>query len=135
MSYLLNDVYGMYKCDISGGICFVGAKTIIGEEVIGKDGKKLGNIEELMIDMKTRHVAYALMSFGGFWGMGERLFAVPFRALKNDGEKGHLFLDVDEEAINNAPYIEKDYWPDMADKNWIREIHAFYGVEPYQMGM
>ena len=135
MSYLLNDAYGMYKCDISGGICFMGAKTIIGEEVIGKNGKKLGDIEELMIDMKTSQVVYALMSFGGFWGMGERLFAVPFRALKNDGEKGHLFLDVDEETVNNAPYIQKDSRPDMTDKNWIREIHAFYGVEPYQMGM
>ena len=135
MSYLVNDVYGMYKCDSPDGICFMGAKTIIGEEVIGKNGKKLGKIEELMIDMRTQHVAYALMTFGGFLGMGERLFAVPFRAFHNDGIKGHLFLDVDEDSINNAPYIEKDNWPDMADKNWIREIHAFYGVEPYQVGM
>ena len=73
MSYLVNDVYGMYKCDSPDGICFMGAKTIIGEEVIGKNGKKLGNIEELMIDMRTQHVAYALMTFGGFLGMGERL--------------------------------------------------------------
>ena len=42
MSYLLKDVYGMYKCNIEGGICFLGAKTLIGEEVIGKNGKKLG---------------------------------------------------------------------------------------------
>lgn len=102
---------------------------------LSEKGKKLGNIEELMIDMRTQHVAYALMTFGGFLGMGERLFAVPFRAFHNDGIKGHLFLDVDEDSINNAPYIEKDCWPDMADKNWIREIHAFYGVEPYQVGM
>lgn len=135
MSYLLNDVYGMYKCDTPDGLCFIGTKTIIGEEVIGKNGKKLGNIEELMIDMRIQHVAYALMSFGGFWGMGERLFAVPFNALHNDGSRGHLFLDADEETINNAPYIEKNCWPDIAYKNWIREIHAFYGVEPYQVNM
>lgn len=135
MSHLLNDVYGMYKGGTSGSICFMGAKALIGEEVIGKNGKKLGNIEELMIDMRTRHVAYALMSFGGFLGMGERLFTVPFQALHNDSKKGHLFLDVDEETINNAPYIEKDYCPDMTDQNWIREVHAFYGVEPYQVGM
>lgn len=135
MSYLLKDVYGMYKCNIEGGICFLGAKTLIGEEVIGKNGKKLGEIQELMIDMHNKKVAYVLMSFAGFLGMGERLFAVPFAALRNEAQKGQLYLDVDEENINNAPYIEKDYWPDMADKNWIREIHAFYGVEPYPMGM
>ena len=119
MSYLLKDVYGMYKCNIEGGICFLGAKTLIGEEVIGKNGKKLGEIQELMIDMKNQKVAYALMSFAGFLGMGERLFAVPF----------------DEEKFNTAPYIDPNDWPDMADKNWIREVHAFYGVEPYLMGM
>lgn len=135
MSYLLNDVYGMYPCDTPDGICFMGAKTIIGKEVIGKNGKKLGNVEELMIDMRTQHVAYALMSFGGFFGMGERLFAVPFRAFHHDGIEGHLFLDIDEDTINNAPYIERGHWPNMADNNWIREIHAFYGVEPYQVGM
>ena len=134
MSYLLKDVYGMYKCNIEGGICFLGAKTLIGEEVIGKNGKKLGEIQELMIDMKNQKVAYALMSFAGFLGMGERLFAVPFGALRNDGVKGQLYLDVDEEKFNTAPYIDPNDWPDMADKNWIREVHAFYGVEPYLMG-
>lgn len=100
MSYLLKDVYGMYKCNIEGGICFLGAKTLIGEEVIGKNGKKLGEIQELMIDMKNQKVAYALMSFAGFLGMGERLFAVPFGALRNDGVKdSYIWMSTKKNSI------------------------------------
>ena len=106
-------------------------------EVSGKNVDEALTNALIKLETTSDKVEYEVIEKGsaGFLGMGERLFAVPFGALRNDGVKGQLYLDVDEEKFNTAPYIDPNDWPDMADKNWIREVHAFYGVEPYLMGM
>ena len=57
------------------------ATAVIGDSVVNRAGESLGKIEELMLDLEKGRVAYAILSFGGFMGMGEKLFAVPFEAL------------------------------------------------------
>ena len=107
------------------------ANTIIGDEIHNTSGEKLGEIKELMIDLDQNRVAYAVLSFGGFLGMGDKLFAIPFESLKLDAAKEHFLLDIPKERLEQAPGFDKDNWPSTADRTWGEEIHRFYGVEPY----
>jgi sporulation protein YlmC with PRC-barrel domain len=107
------------------------ASSIIGDDVQNAQGEKLGNIKELMLDLDTGHVAYAVLSFGGFLGMGDKLFAVPFQALKLNPERENFTLDVPKERLEQAPGFDKDNWPSAGDRVWGQEIHTYYGYEPY----
>ena len=69
-----------------------------------------------------------MLSFGGFLGMGDRLFAVPWQALKLDPVNKRFTLNVSKEQLKNAPGFDKDHWPTMADTAWAAEVHAFYGI-------
>jgi hypothetical protein len=80
--------------------------------------------------MNTGQVAYAVLAFGGFLGMGEKLFAVPWQALHLDTVNKRFVLDVEKERLKNAPGFDKDAWPDMADVAWATEVHTFYGTDP-----
>ncbi|WP_323001342.1 PRC-barrel domain-containing protein [Denitromonas sp.] len=104
------------------------AGTIIGDDVYGKDAQKLGEIKELMLDVATGTVNYAVLSFGGFLGMGEKLFAVPWRAFSLDSANKRFKLDGDVARFKDAPGFDKDHWPDMADAAWEKNIHAYYGT-------
>ena len=73
---------------------------------------------------------YAVLSFGGFLGMGEKLFAVPWNALTLDTENKRFVLDAEKDRLKGAPGFAKDHWPNMADQSWANEIHAYYGIEP-----
>ena len=75
--------------------------------------------------------AYAVLSFGGFLGMGDKLFAIPWRALQIDPPNHRFILDVDKETLESAPGFDKDHWPSMADEQWAREIHTYYKANPY----
>jgi sporulation protein YlmC with PRC-barrel domain len=107
------------------------ASTIIGDDIYNPQGEKLGNIKELMLDLGTGQLAYAVLSFGGFLGLGDKLFAVPFEALRLDPENEHFVLNVTKERLEQAPGFDKDDWPSTGDRTWGRGIHEFYGFEPY----
>ncbi|MEF8746811.1 MAG: PRC-barrel domain-containing protein [Candidatus Accumulibacter propinquus] len=106
----------------------MGATTLVGDDVCNPHGEDVGEIKEIMLDMRNGEVAYAVLSFGGFLGMGEKLFAVPWRALQLDTENKRFVLNVDQDRLKNAPGFHKSNWPDMADQSWAREIHAYYGT-------
>lgn len=107
------------------------ATTMIGDSVTNRSGEDLGKIEELMIDLGRGSVAYAVLSFGGVLGMGDKLFAIPFQALKLDADHECFVLDVDKEKLKNAPGFDKDHWPSTADRTWGSQIHSYYGYRPY----
>lgn len=107
------------------------ATTMIGDHVMNRAGEDLGKIEELMIDLDRGSVAYAVLSFGGFLGMGDKLFAIPFQALKLDADRDSFLLDVDKEKLKKAPGFDKDKWPSTADRTWGSQIHSYYGYRPY----
>ena len=107
------------------------ATTMIGDEVVNPAGEDLGEMVEIMIDLDNGQVAYAVLSFGGFLGLGDKLFAVPWRALELDTENEVFVLDVDQEMLKNAPGFDKDDWPETIEQEFLAEVHAYYGYEPY----
>ncbi len=102
------------------------ASTLAGDAVKNLVGEDLGEVDEIMIDIPTGKVAYAVLSFGGFLGMGNKLFAVPWSALKVDEDHKHFILDVDKGKLENAPGFDQDSWPDMADPAWGDKIAEYY---------
>jgi len=132
MSYADRDKYGMYRNTRSTGPgpALMGADTLIGDSVVNGAEDDLGDIKEIMLDMQTGQVAYAVLAFGGFLGIGEKLFAVPWQALHLDTANKRMVLNVEKERLKNAPGFDKDAWPDMSDVTWASGIHAFYGTDP-----
>ncbi|CDH46175.1 MAG: PRC-barrel domain-containing protein [Candidatus Competibacteraceae bacterium] len=107
----------------------MGANTLIGDEVYNQKEENLGSIKEIMLDTHSGNVCYAVLSCGGFLGMGEKLFAVPWSALKLDAENKRFMLNVEADRLKNAPGFDKDQWPNMADSAWAQNIHSYYGTQ------
>ncbi len=107
------------------------ADTLAGDNVVNNNKEDLGTIEHLMIDLASGRVAYAVLSFGGFLGMGDKLFAIPWSALKVDTVEKQFVLDVAKEKLENAPGFDKDNWPDMADRDWAKGVYNYYDAKPY----
>lgn len=92
------------------------AKTLMNEPVRNRQGEDVGNVEDYMLDLNSGCVQYAVLSFGGFLGIGEKLFAIPWSALTLDTERHHFILDVDKDMLDRAPGFDKNNWP-MAQAN------------------
>ena len=131
-SYMTRDTFGMYaKKDQGPGPELMGADTLMGNDVYNSDDEDLGDIKEFMIDMASGRIAYAVLSFGGLLGMGDKLFAVPWRALTLDTENKRFTHNVPKDRLKDAPGFDKNNWPSMADKAWASGVHSFYGT-PYE---
>jgi len=107
------------------------AATLDGNEVVNRHNEKLGEIEAIMLDVPLGRVAYAVLAVGGFLGMGEKLFAVPWKALVLDTDRKCFILDVDKDLLKNAPGFDKDNWPVMAESAWAQQVHDYYKSTPY----
>jgi len=107
------------------------ASTLEGDDVVNRVGDDLGKVKEIMIDVQSGRVAYAVLSSGGFLGLGDKLFAIPWSALTLDTDRKCFILDVDAERLKAAPGFDKDHWPSMADVTWANEVHAYYGQTSY----
>lgn len=105
------------------------ADTLEGDPVRNAADEELGRIEHIMIDVPTGRVAYAVLSYGGFLGMGDKLFAVPWKALTLDTGRKCFVLDASKERLRDAPGFDKDHWPAMADQSWARDVHSYYGTD------
>lgn len=102
-----------------------------GTTVINKEGEHLGKVEDFMVDLTTGRILYAVLSFGGFMGIGNKLFAIPINAMTLDVDNQSILLDVDKERLEKAPGFDRDNWPDMAGPEWGSTVHSYYGVRPY----
>ena len=120
---------------VGPGPSIMGADTLIGDGVVNAAEENLGDIKEIMLDMHTGQVAYAVLSFGGFLGIGEKLFAVPWSALHLDTVNERFVLNVDKARLKNAPGFDPGAWPDMSDVTWAKQIHTFYGTNAQQPGV
>jgi sporulation protein YlmC with PRC-barrel domain len=107
------------------------SSTICSDHVKNAAGEDLGKIEDLMVDLDSGRIAYAVLSFGGFLKMGNKLFAVPWEALKADTVNKQFLLNVDKSVLERAPGFDKDNWPDMADPTFGTRIYGHYGYKPY----
>src|ERR1700739_3751863 len=107
------------------------ADTIEGDKVVNPQGEDLGKIEHLMIDVEAGRIAYAVLSFGGFLGMGDKYFAIPWEAFRFNVSDKYAILNVDKKLLENALGFNKDAWPNMTDSAWGNQIFKHYGYKPY----
>ncbi|ACC74371.1 PRC-barrel domain-containing protein [Paraburkholderia phymatum] len=107
------------------------AGTLDGDKVLSADGDDIGKIKDIMLDVRSGRVAYAVLASGGFLGIGDKLLAIPWSALTLDVDRQCFLLDMPTQSVKNAPGFDKDHWPSMADPTWATSIHQFYGREPY----
>ena len=105
------------------------AGTLIGDSVVNQQNETVGKIEELMISVHDGRVGYAVMSFGGFLGFGNKFFAVPWNTLHVDEKNKCFVINTDKERLKEAPGFDKDHWPDMTPE-WAAEINTFYKFTP-----
>jgi len=106
------------------------AKDLMGMAVKNPADESLGKIEDVVIDLDTGHIRYAVLSFGGFLGVHDKLFAVPWKTLHivadKNGKGHHVQLSVDKERLKTAPGFPKDHWPDYANPAWSTSVENFY---------
>jgi len=106
------------------------SSTLTGTNIENLNGDKLGSIKDLMIDLKSGQVLYAVLSHGGFLGMGDDYFAVPMQAFKFSERDGKVIkLDVDEDTLENAPGFNKDSWPSSSSSDFTDRVYKHYGYE------
>jgi sporulation protein YlmC with PRC-barrel domain len=111
------------------GALLLSASSLIGNEVCNRNEQRLGEITELMLNTVTGGVSYAVVSAGGFLGMGNTLHAIPWSALSLDMEGHRFVLDIDVDRFKDAPGFDKENWPHRADASWSSQVNAFYGMQ------
>jgi PRC-barrel domain len=106
-------------------------RSIIGMRVINNHREDLGRIEDVLLDTRNNRASYAILSFGGVLGLGDKHFAIPWEALTFDLTQKVAVINVDKERLTNAPGFEKNAWPDVADAAWGERVYTYFGYRPY----
>jgi sporulation protein YlmC with PRC-barrel domain len=107
------------------------AATLDGNNVVSSDGEDVGKISDIMLDVRSGRIAYAVLSEGGFLGMGSNLHAIPWSALTLDTEDKRFVVDIPAQRLKDDPGFDKDHWPTMADAKWGESTHSYYNRQPY----
>ena len=105
--------------------------TLEGNKVVTSDGEDVGKISDIMLDVRNGRIAYAVLSEGGFLGMGTTLHAIPWNALTLDTGEKCFHVDIAAQQLKDDPGFDKDHWPSMADTTWGALVHQYYNREPY----
>lgn len=103
------------------------ASDVIGMKVEGTDDKSLGTIKDLVLDPVEGDIQYAVLDFGGFFGIKDKYFAVPWEALTFDNASKKIVLDVAKRDFKKAPGFDKNHWPDFSNQEQV-VIYEFYEV-------
>jgi len=107
------------------------ASKLIGMDVRITKDEKVGSISDMVVDTPTGHIRYAALSVGGFLGIGDKLFAVPWKSmvLKHDSKGAFFVLDVSKDKMRSAPGFDEKHWPDFGNPKFGTEIDQYYGVD------
>jgi sporulation protein YlmC with PRC-barrel domain/stress response protein YsnF len=105
--------------------------NLTGNDVVNVDGERLGTIATYGIDLEQGRIAYAVLSFGGFMGFGDKWFAVPWDAMQFSSHDRKFILNVNKELLEQAPGFDKDNWPSPDDRQFALEVYKYYGRTPY----
>jgi sporulation protein YlmC with PRC-barrel domain len=106
------------------------ATSIIGDKVENAEGENLGHIDNLMINLRTGQVEYAVLQFGSFLGMGGKLFAIPFDELKLDPSRELFILNRDKDYLKNMPGFDQAHWPDTNEHVYFSDVDNYWGTTP-----
>ncbi|AKB31204.1 antigen [Methanosarcina siciliae HI350] len=109
---------------------FLSVNTLKGDKVVNRAGEDIGKIEELMIDLQDGRVGYAVLSFGGFLGMSDKFFAIPWQALQLRVHEHAFLLDIPKETLENAEGFDKGNWP-LTTREGLSGTYTYYGCQPY----
>jgi len=101
------------------------ATSIIGDKVENKKGENIGKIKDVMLNIKSGNIQYLIIEFGGFLGMGEKLFAIPFSALKLNPKNEDFVLDVEKRFLETAPGFNKEHWPETNSHYF--DVNTYWG--------
>ncbi|QDT00729.1 PRC-barrel domain-containing protein [Adhaeretor mobilis] len=116
----------------------VRASQLTGMNIYTPNGESLGEINDIVLDCHKGKIAYAAVTYGGFLGMGDKMFAVPFEAFKtrtdpDDRDETMLTLDVTQQKLEGAQGFNQDNWPNFADKSFAMQFDKRYGVDRKKM--
>jgi sporulation protein YlmC with PRC-barrel domain len=109
----------------------LGASTLRGDKVVNLEGQEIGKIEELMIDVVSGRVAYAVLSFGGLLGIGSKLFALPWSTLTIDEAAKRFVVNANRQILEQMQGFDKDHWPDLGDLDYAQGVYRQWGATPY----
>lgn len=113
-------------------MAILSTSTLMHDNVVNPQGEGLGDIKDFMIDTDSGRVVYAVLSFGGLWGIGDKLFAIPMDALTVDTQRERFVTNLRKEQLDNAPGFDKDNWPTGTDqREFVDRIYSHYGYEPF----
>jgi sporulation protein YlmC with PRC-barrel domain len=104
------------------------ASKVIGRDVRDVQGKRIGDVHDLIVDLGSDRIQYVVLSFGGVMGVGDKLFAFPASSFRNPHSSGDLVLEVAKESLKKAPGFDRKKWPDFGDKTYRQEIDSYFGV-------
>ena len=103
---------------------YLTASSVIGDKVHNRQGEHMGIIKDIMLDVTTGSIAYYVIEFGGFLGIGIKYFAIPFRLLQPDAEKKQFVFDQPKDVLKKAPGFNIDHWPET--NIHLEEIHGYW---------
>jgi sporulation protein YlmC with PRC-barrel domain len=109
----------------------IAADQVNGTAVYDTQGEKLGSVEDLMIDKVSGRIAYAVLSFGGFLGIGDKHHPLPWGTLKYDPSVGGYVVALDRSVLEGAPAYADSERVAWDDERWGREVHDYYKARPY----
>jgi PRC-barrel domain len=109
----------------------ISSDKVEGTPVYNRGGEKLGSIHTIMIDKLSGKVAYAVMSFGGFLGIGDRYHPLPWNVLTYDTSQGGYVVSLDQNQLKGAPTYSSNETPNWSDQRWRQQVHDYYGARPY----
>ena len=104
------------------------ATSIIGDKVENNNGDDLGTIDNLMINIHTGRVEYAVIEYGSFLGLGGKLFAIPFEELRVAPGRHVFIVDRDKDYLKMSPGFDKNHWPDTNDHTYYGDVDSYWGV-------
>ena len=105
---------------------FLSTHALLGNSIVNPQGEKLGDLKDVMLNLKTGEIAYGVLSFGGVLGLGDKLFAVPWSAMHVDFENKCVVLNASKDRLKAAPGFNKDHWPDFADPGFVEQVRTYY---------
>lgn len=128
------DAAGIGKIDSKTTGTNIRASKLIGTNIQNKQGESVGSVSDIVLDASTGKVRYMAVTYGGFLGLGNKMFAVPYEAFEtrqeaDDPDETILVLSVTEQQLEGSVGFDEDTWPNFADTKFTSEVDKRYGVE------
>lgn len=113
--------------NVNNPLKFLTASSVIGDKVLNDADEHLGSIKDIMLDIRTGKIEYFIIEFGGFLGIGEKFFAIPFNLLKVDPEHKVFRFNEKKETLQKAPGFDKEHWPETNfHSNYVTDSWSFW---------